>query len=140
MTTNMLNGFRRFALTTIAAAVVAPSVQAQEDGEGGFQLEEIVVTAQKREQSVQDVPIAVTVLDGEKINNAHAVGLESLQQLVPSVSFRKGNTNRNSAVVVRGIGTISFSTAAEPSVSTVVDGVGFRAFRSSARPSRYVIW
>ncbi len=88
----------------------------------GF-LEEIIVTAQKREQSVQDVPIAVSVLDAEKIASAHAVGFEGLQQLIPSVSFRKGNTNRNSAVVVRGIGTISFSTAAEPSVSTVVDGV-----------------
>jgi len=86
-------------------------------------LEEIVVTAQKREQSVQDVPIAVSVLGADKIDAAHAVGFESLQQLIPSVSFRKGNTNRNSAVVIRGIGTISFSTAAEPSVSTVVDGV-----------------
>ena len=91
--------------------------------EGGGFLEEVIVTAQKREQNVQDVPIAVTVLDSEKINNAHAVGLEGLQQLVPSVSFRKGNTNRNSTAVVRGIGTVSFSIAAEPSVSTVVDGV-----------------
>lgn len=111
--------FRNFALTAIAASIAVPTAYAQNDG---F-LEELVVTAQKREQSVQDVPIAVTVLDSEKIENAHAVGFESLQQLVPSVSFRKGNTNRNSAVVVRGIGTISFSTAAEPSVSTVVDGV-----------------
>ena len=87
------------------------------------ELEEIVVTAQKREQSVQDVPIAVSVLSSENIESAHAIGLEGLQQLIPSVSFRKGNTNRNSTVVVRGIGTISFSTAAEPSVSTVVDGV-----------------
>lgn len=86
-------------------------------------LEEIVVTAQKREENVQDIPVAVTVLDTEKIESAHAIGLEGLQQLIPSVSFRKGNTNRNSTVVVRGIGTISFSTAAEPSVSTVVDGV-----------------
>lgn len=86
-------------------------------------LEEIVVTAQKREESVQDVPIAVNVLTSDKIESAHAVGFENLQQLIPSVSFRKGNTNRNSAAVIRGIGTISFSTAAEPSVSTVVDGV-----------------
>ncbi len=116
-----LKGVGTIALTAVAAAIVMPStsVHAQQKG---F-LEEIVVTAQKREQSVQDVPIAVTVLDSEKIESAHAVGFESLQQLVPSVSFRKGNTNRNSAVVVRGIGTISFSTAAEPSVSTVVDGV-----------------
>ncbi len=119
------NTIRRFALTAVASAMLAPSAFAQQDEEadqGGF-LDEIIVTAQKREQSVQDVPIAVTVLDSEKIDNAHSVGFEGLQQLVPSVSFRKGNTNRNSAVVVRGIGTISFSTAAEPSVSTVVDGV-----------------
>ena len=95
------------------------SAQAQ----GGALLEEVIVTAQKREQSVQDVPLAVTVLGAEQIDSAYAVGFEDLQKLIPSVSFTKGSTNRNSAVVVRGIGTISFSTAAEPSVSTVVDGV-----------------
>ncbi|MFT6048148.1 MAG: iron complex outermembrane receptor protein [Arenicella sp.] len=106
-----------FAFT--AAVLIGPSVAMAQEG---F-LEEIIVTAQKREQSVQEVPIAVSVLDADKIESAHAVGLEGLQALIPSVSFRKGNTNRNSAVVIRGIGTISFSTAAEPSVSTVVDGV-----------------
>jgi len=104
--------------TTVFATGFGHSAYAQE----GF-LEEIIVTAQKREESVQDIPVAVSVLDSGAIESAHAVGLEDLQQLVPSVSFRKGNTNRNSTVVVRGIGTISFSTAAEPSVSTVVDGV-----------------
>ena len=108
----------RLLFSSISAVLIAiPAAHAQSV------LEEIVVTAQKREESVQDVPIAVSVLSEEKIETAHAVGLEGLQQLIPSVSFRKGNTNRNSTVVVRGIGTISFSTAAEPSVSTVVDGV-----------------
>ena len=87
------------------------------------QIEEIVVTATKREENVQDVPVAVSVLSSGTIANAQAVGFEGLQALIPSVSFRKGNTTRNSTVVVRGIGTISFSTAAEPSVATVVDGV-----------------
>ena len=87
------------------------------------QMEEITVTATKREENVQDVPVAVTVLSSETIENAHAVGFEGLQALIPSVSYRKGNTTRNSSVIVRGLGTISFSTAAEPSVSTVVDGV-----------------
>lgn len=86
-------------------------------------LEEIVVTAQKREQGLQEVPIAVSVLQSETIDAAFGKNIEDLQALVPSVSFRKGNTNRNSALTVRGIGTISFSVAAEPSVSTVVDGV-----------------
>ena len=87
------------------------------------QIEEIVVTATKREENVQDVPVSVTVLSSKTIENSHSVGLEGLQALIPSASFRKGNTTRNSSVIIRGLGTISFSTAAEPSVSTVVDGV-----------------
>jgi iron complex outermembrane receptor protein len=102
-------------LTAIIALGLSMPVSAQ--------IEEIVVTATKREENVQDVPVAVSVLSSETIANSHAVGMEGLQSLIPSVSFRKGNTTRNSTVTVRGIGTISFSTAAEPSVATVVDGV-----------------
>ena len=87
-------------------------------------MDEITVTAQKTEQSLQDVPIAVSVLGADAVENAFASNnLESLTTLVPSVSFRKGSTNANSAITIRGIGTISFSDAAEPSVATVVDGV-----------------
>jgi len=87
------------------------------------QIEEITVTATKREENVQDVAVPVTVLSSQTIEDSFSVGFEGLQSLIPSVSFRKGNTTRNSTVVIRGIGTISFSTAAEPSVATVVDGV-----------------
>jgi iron complex outermembrane recepter protein len=87
------------------------------------QIEEIVVTAQKVEENVQDVPIAITAVSGDALTAAGTTSLENLGQLVPSVTFRKGTTNANSAVVLRGVGTISFSIAAEPSVSTVVDGV-----------------
>ncbi len=87
------------------------------------QVEEIIVTAQKIEENVQDVPIAITAVSGDTLAASGTTSLENLSQLVPSVTFRKGTTNANSAVVLRGVGTISFSIAAEPSVSTVVDGV-----------------
>ena len=90
--------------------------------QGGI-LEEIVVTAQKREESLGDVPVAVSVLSSEQIESSFSSNIEDLQAYVPSVSFRTGNTTRNSALTVRGIGTISFSIGAEPSVSTVVDNV-----------------
>ncbi|MEN7341312.1 MAG: TonB-dependent receptor [Pseudomonadota bacterium] len=90
---------------------------------GQSALEEIIVTAQKREESLNDVPVAVSVLGEQTIEAAFANNMEDLQALVPSVSFRTGNTTRNSALTVRGIGTVSFSIAAEPSVSTVVDNV-----------------
>ncbi len=86
-------------------------------------LEEIVVTAQKREENIGDVPVAVSVLGRDAIESSFSRNLEDIQALVPSVSFRSGNTTRNNALTVRGIGTISFSVAAEPSVSTVVDNV-----------------
>lgn len=102
------------------AGVVAMPVVAQDDTE---QPDVVTVTAQKREQNVQDVPVAVSVISDQTIDQADALTVESLQTLVPSVSFRKGTTSKNSAITIRGIGTISFSGAIEPSVSTVVDGV-----------------
>lgn len=87
------------------------------------QVNEIVVTAQKVEQNIQDVPIAISAVTGEAMARAGARSLEDITSIVPSVTFRKGTTNANSAIVMRGVGTISFSVAAEPSVSTVVDGI-----------------
>ncbi len=86
-------------------------------------LEEVVVTAQKREENVAEVPVAVSVLSGDVVQDSFLNNMEDIQQFVPSVSIRQGNTTRNQALTVRGIGTISFSIAAEPSVSTVVDNV-----------------
>ena len=129
MKAQALNTIKKFALTSVAAAVLAPaSVYAQSENQSEDEattlLDEIIVTAQKREQSLQEVPVAVSVLGADSIESAFASNnLESLTTLVPSVSFRKGSTNANSAITIRGIGTISFSDAAEPSVATVVDGV-----------------
>ena len=103
-----------FGSSAIALGISAPALA---------QVEEIVVTAQKVEENVQDVPIAITAVSGDTLAASGTNSLENLSQLVPSVTFRKGTTNANSAVVLRGVGTISFSIAAEPSVSTVVDGV-----------------
>ena len=86
-------------------------------------LDEIVVTSQKVTQTIQEVPIAVSVLGASEIESAYSYNIESLQTLVPSLSFRKGTTTNNSALTLRGIGTISFAGGAEPSVATVVDGV-----------------
>lgn len=113
------------ALSSLSAlamtAISIPSFAQDASTEEVF--EEIVVTSQKREQRLSEVPIAVSVLGSAAIERSQAPNIESLQTLIPSVSFRKGTTNANSAITIRGIGTISFSGAAEPSVSTVVDGV-----------------
>ena len=108
------------ALAAIGAGGLIPAMPAAAQSS---LLEEVVVTAQKREENLGDVPVAVSVLGSDQIEYSFANGIEELQAYVPSVSFRTGNTTRNSALTVRGIGTISFSIGAEPSVSTVVDNV-----------------
>jgi iron complex outermembrane receptor protein len=98
------------------APVAAPDEEDRSPGE-------IVVTAQKREQRLQDVPVAITVLSGDAIANQGGINIESAQYLVPSLNFRKSGTTLNQFLFLRGIGTANFSIAAEPSVSAVLDGV-----------------
>ena len=108
------------AASVLVIATSLPSLaQAQQSGA----LDEIIVTSQKTKQNLQEVPIAVSVLPESVIENQYSNSIENLQVLVPAISFRKGSTNANSAISIRGIGTVSFSLAAEPAVSTVVDGV-----------------
>jgi iron complex outermembrane recepter protein len=107
----------------IAAMLAAGPALAQTGGEGTTDLTEIVVTAQKREERLQDVPAAVSVVSGDAIAARGSVNLESAQYLVPTLNFRKSGTTINQTLFLRGVGTSTFSIAGEPSISTVVDGV-----------------
>ncbi len=108
-----------------AAALTAPAM-AQEtaaEADAPFVSTDIIVTAQKREQNLQDVPVAISVVSGAQLERSNVNSAEQLFQRVPTLTFRKGNTNKDSALSIRGVGTISFSSGVEPSVSTVIDGV-----------------
>ena len=83
----------------------------------------VIVTAQKREENLQKVPAAVSVVSGAAIANANAVNIEGVTALIPALTFNKGGTTLNSSLFLRGVGTINFSIAAEPSVAFVLDGV-----------------
>jgi iron complex outermembrane receptor protein len=85
----------------------------------------VVVTAQKRSENLQKVPLAVSVVSADLLKQNAITNAGDLDQLVPSLTFKKGTANVNSTLSIRGIGTQSFSSGAEPSVSTVVDGVVF---------------
>jgi iron complex outermembrane receptor protein len=104
----------------ICAMLAAPGASAQDSVE---RLDEIVITAQKREQKLQDVPIAVSVVGGELVEATAGYNIESLRALVPSLNVRKTNTSLNQSIFLRGVGTINFAIAAQPSVATVLDGV-----------------
>ncbi|MFK8021030.1 MAG: TonB-dependent receptor [Pseudomonadales bacterium] len=101
-----------------ALLVFTPTVTAQD-----FALEEVIVTATKRVQNLQDVAIAVTALSAGDLIANQIRSSTDLATLVPSLNVQKGSNNRQTSFNIRGIGTQSFSTAVEPSVSTMVDGV-----------------
>jgi iron complex outermembrane receptor protein len=115
-------GFARSRWGCLAAGaailLVSQSVLADADT-----IEEVVVTAQKRPESLAEVPAAISVVSGAQLQAAGINNAESLQDVVPSLTFKKGTTNLNSTLSIRGIGTQSFASGAEPSVATVVDGV-----------------
>ncbi|MGN7932404.1 TonB-dependent receptor [Sphingopyxis sp. 22461] len=116
--------------TALGMALIAAPAHAQEaaapapaEADAPFASTDIIVTAQKREQNLQDVPVAISVVSGAQLERSNVNSAEQLFQRVPTLTFRKGNTNKDSALSIRGVGTISFSSGVEPSVSTVIDGV-----------------
>ena len=110
------------ALIAVSAPSFAQDAPAAEDEAAPA---EIVVTAQKRAERLQDVPVAVSVVSGDALASQGKVSLEGAQYLVPSLNFLKSGTTLNQSLFLRGVGTATFSIAGEPSVSTVVDGVVF---------------
>ena len=113
-------GMRALALAHCALGIGLPVVA---QNSAPLALEEVIVTATKREASMQDVSVAVTALTDSAIKEAQITSAEDLTRLVPSLNLQKGTNARQSSFVIRGIGTQSFSSAVEPSVSTMVDGV-----------------
>ncbi len=109
-------------VSVVALATPAFGQETASDAPGEA-VADIIVTAQRREQRLQDVPIAVSVITGDQITRTGALNIENVQYLVPSLNFRKSGVPINQTIFMRGIGTSTFSIAGEPSVSAVVDGV-----------------
>ncbi len=105
-------------ISTSAFAQDAASATAAEDTGG---LEEIVVTAQKREENTQNVPVAITALSSEAIANARIADFSDLTRAAPSLTITQQTSSPNNSIILRGIGTFSFSTGVEPSVSVIID-------------------
>lgn len=87
------------------------------------QLEEVIVTAEKRAENLQNVPIAISAFSGADIEQAGVTGIESLKQLSPSLQFGKGPIDN--FVSIRGIGAELINVSAEAGVSIAQDGVPF---------------
>ncbi|MGF1550700.1 MAG: TonB-dependent receptor [Sphingomonadaceae bacterium] len=83
----------------------------------------IIVTAQGREQILQDVPISVNVVSGEALENSGASDIRELNQLAPSLLVSSTGNEANGAARIRGIGTVGDNPGLESSVAVFIDGV-----------------
>lgn len=106
------------ALTTIA---LAPAVAQDGIDRGG--LEDIVVTAQKREESLQQVPVAVTALNTQMIANARVTNLVSMNGLAPNLQIVNQGVASVPLVMMRGIASGTSNNAVDPKIGMYINGV-----------------
>jgi iron complex outermembrane receptor protein len=109
-------------LAGAAAFAMTPGVvQAQESGGGGVQLDEVVVTAERRETSLQRTPVAVTAISGEDLARQGVVSIDEAITFVPGVQVQGANTG--ASFYVRGVGARGASELPASPVSVSYDGV-----------------
>lgn len=86
-------------------------------------LEEVVVTATKRAQTLQETPVAVTVTSADTIEKAQIQDLLDIQTVVPSLRVSQLQLSRNATFIIRGFGNGANNVGIEPSVGVFIDGV-----------------
>ncbi|RYD58134.1 MAG: TonB-dependent receptor, partial [Sphingomonadales bacterium] len=102
------------------APATAPETQEAESLQGS---DEIVVTATKRETTLLDTPIAVSVTNAETIQRAQIRDLIDLQTVVPSLRVSQLQSSANTNFIIRGFGNGANNAGIEPSVGVFIDGV-----------------
>jgi len=109
------------AAVFVMASGLSPAQTAAPAGDAGAVLDEIVITAQRRSENLQTVPIAVTALQGSDLEGKAVVSIADLQYASPSLSV--GNAGLTNAVNIRGIGLASGSPNVGNGVATYIDGL-----------------
>jgi iron complex outermembrane receptor protein len=86
-------------------------------------LTEIIVTAQKRQQNIQDVPISVIALSAQQLKDGGVSDIKNLQALMPGLTVTSTTSENVTTARIRGIGTVGDNPGLESSVGVVIDGV-----------------
>src|SRR5881398_655542 len=115
------HAYARRALYSAAVAVVCVQAVAQE------KLQEVVVTAQRREENIQNVPIAITAITTETLRSKGVTDIHALSNLTPNVNLDAGSPFSGDRSVlsasIRGIGQDDFAFNLNPGVGVYLDGV-----------------
>lgn len=103
--------------------LAAPALAQEEQASDAGGLTDIVVTARRREESLQDVPVSVTALTAELIQKYDMTSLEKISTQTPQFTIGRASNGSGAQLTLRGIGSSSTSIGIEQSVAVIVDGV-----------------
>ena len=117
------NLLRSTASAAVVGAVAFGFAGVASAQSGPTTVDDIIVTAQKREQNLQDVPIVVTTLSQETLQNAGVRDIKDLQILTPGMTVTSTQSEASTTVRIRGVGTVGDNPGLESSVGVVIDGV-----------------
>lgn len=116
----------RRSLLLTSALTLLPAIPAW-TADADDVLEEIVVTAERRSERLQDVPVAVTAFDADRLEARGVQGLGDISALVPSLEIhstsRPGGGGSSIAAYIRGVGTGDYNIPTDPAIGIYVDGV-----------------
>jgi iron complex outermembrane recepter protein len=113
-------------LLALSAPIASRAVWAQEATDSDVnspELVEIIVTAEKRQENIQDVPISVISLSSQALQDAGVKDLSQLQVLTPGLTVSSDASENTTVARIRGIGTVGDNPGLESSVGLVIDGV-----------------
>ena len=123
MTRVVLNSTTAVAALLLSAPLMAQGNSAQTGEEDSADDNIIIVTATKREQTLQDIPVAVTVTSAETIEQAQIRDVVDLQTVVPSLRVGQLQSSGSTNFFIRGFGNGATNAGIEPSVGVFIDGV-----------------
>lgn len=117
--TSRIRAARLLATTTLGlgVAISAPAWAQQAE------VETVIVTASKRAEDIQDVPMSVSAVSGQYLERSGMNNAVELMRTLPSVAITQSNNNRNNTIFIRGIGTSGTNPGIESSVGIFIDGV-----------------
>ncbi|RVT93590.1 TonB-dependent receptor [Sphingomonas crocodyli] len=112
-------------LALCGVSVLATAAHAEQAGPplDNTSLEEIVVTAQRREESLQKVPVAVTAISSEQLDQMRITNVKNLAGLAPSLQINTQGLASNPTIIIRGIASGTSNNAVDPKVGIYLDGV-----------------
>ena len=120
-----IRGSVSVSVLVVAAALGASPTLAQTVSatDPATQIDDIIVTATKREERLIDVPVAVTAIGAQQLQNSGVSDIRELTGLAPSVQFQTPGGGADSSIRIRGIGTTSTNPGLESSVGVIIVGV-----------------